>query len=141
MRRVMILGPCGSGKSTLARHLGAALDVPVFHLDRLFHRPGWVPAPEAKFGAEVDRIAALPCWVIDGDHSGRIATGYGRVRPDAAPGRPERLDHAFLRYASTWNRARREPGLARAASFPGRSIVLRGRAEQRRFVRDGVARG
>lgn len=164
MQRVIILGPPGSGKSTLARALGARHGLPVFHLDQLFHRPGWRPAPEDEFRAEVERVAALPAWVIDGNYKGtiasrlaradtliyldmpswltmarilrRIATGYGRVRADSAPGCPERLDWAFLRFAWDWNRLGRARTYVLVEAFRGRAIVLRGPREQMRFTRD-----
>lgn len=164
MRRVIILGPCGSGKSTLARRLGIKHGLPVFHLDQAFHRPGWRPAPEDAFHAEVERMAALPAWVIDGNYKGvmasrfaradtlvyldmptwvtmprlvgRIARDYGRVRADSAPGCPERIDLAFLRYAWTWNRIQRAKTHALVETFRGRTIVLHGRREQMRFDRE-----
>ncbi|WP_229907829.1 hypothetical protein [Amycolatopsis oliviviridis] len=49
MRRIMVVGCSGAGKSTFSRRLGAALDLPVTHLDRLYWRPGWTPAPDAEF--------------------------------------------------------------------------------------------
>ena len=164
MQRVIILGSPGSGKSTLARRLGAEHGLPVFHLDQAFHRPGWRPAPEEEFHAEVERIAALPAWVVDGNYKGvmasrfaradtliyldlsswvtmprlvrRIAGSYGRVRPDSAPGCPERIDLAFLRYARNWNRLQRARTYALVERFQGRAIVLRGRREQMRFDRE-----
>ncbi|MDQ2878508.1 MAG: AAA family ATPase, partial [Pseudomonadota bacterium] len=33
----MVMGGPGSGKSTLARRLGTKLDLPVTHLDALYH--------------------------------------------------------------------------------------------------------
>lgn len=161
MKRVLVLGPPGSGKSTLARRLGARHGLPVFHLDRVFWLPGWVePDPEA-FYAAVARIASGPAWIIDGNYTDtigprlacadtviyldvpawltlprilrRIAARYGRERPDAAPGCPERLSLAFLRFAWTWNRTRRARSLALVERFPGRRIVLRGRGAIRRF--------
>ena len=163
MRRVMIMGPCGSGKSTLARRIGARHALPVFHLDQAFHRPGWKPAPEAEFVAEVGRIAALPAWVIDGNYKGTIASrfaaadtlvyldmptwltmariigrtlaSYGRVRPGSATGCPERLNLPFLLFALMWNRRSRTKTLALVNSFPGRRFVLRGRGEQQAFER------
>ena len=163
MRRVIVMGPPGSGKSTLARAIGARYGLPVFHLDRAFHRPGWQPAPAAEFAAEAERIAALPAWVVDGNYKGTIAsrfagadtlvhldmpawltmtriarrtlTSYGRVRPDLAPGCPERLDPAFLRFALTWNPRSRETSLALVRTFPGRLVLLKGWREQRAFVR------
>lgn len=67
MRRIVILGLPGSGKSTLARRLGAARGLPVFHLDQAYWQAGWVAAEPEAFRAEVERIAALPAWVIEGN--------------------------------------------------------------------------
>jgi adenylate kinase family enzyme len=168
MRRILVLGPPGSGKSTLARRLGATLGLPVFHLDQAYHQPGWTPVAPKAFRAEVERIAALPAWVIDGNYTDtvaprlgaadtliyldlpawvsllrvlrRIVTSYGRVRPDSAAGCPERLDMAFLRFVWSWNRRRRSRNLALVAGFAGAKIVLRGRRVQRR-LRDGKLTG
>lgn len=65
----MVTGCSGAGKSTLARQIGAALDIPVTHLDRLYWRPGWVPAPPAEFRAAVAEAASTDSWVIDGNYS------------------------------------------------------------------------
>ena len=158
----MVMGPPGSGKSTLARHLGRRRDLPVFHLDQAFWRPGWIEAPPDLFRAEVERIAALPAWVIDGNYTDtigprfraadtviyldvptwlcmlriirRIAVGYGRVRADVAPSCPERVDLAFLRFAWHWNRTQRVRNLALIQGFRGRTIILRGRGALRHSV-------
>lgn len=149
----MVMGPPGSGKSTLARKLGAAHGLPVFHLDQAYWRAGWIEAPARESHAEVERIAALPAWVIDGNYTGiiasrlaaadaliyldvpswlamlrilrRIAGSHGRVRPDLAPGCPEQLDWGFLRFAWSWNRVRRTRNLALVAGFAGQKVVLR----------------
>ena len=162
MRRIMILGPPGSGKSTLARELGARLGLPVFHLDQAFWRPGWVESPRTEFYLEAERLAGLPDWVIDGNFTDaiaprlaaadmivyldaprwlsilriakRIASSYGRVRPDAAPGCPERIDLVFLRYAWAWNRERRARSLATLAAFPRRKAIVRTAADRRRLL-------
>lgn len=134
VRRIVILGNAGSGKSTLARRLGAALGVPVVHLDRLFWQPGWTePEPEA-FRARVRQALADEDWVCEGNYSRRTfdlrlpradlviwldaprLTCLGRVllrslrnrpRPDRAEGCDERFDRAylaFLRYVWTFRR-------------------------------------
>jgi adenylate kinase family enzyme len=162
MQRVMILGPPGSGKSTLARALATRLGVPVFHLDQAFWRPGWVEAPPDAFRAEVEHIAALPGWVVDGNYTAtlaprlraadtlvlldvprwlsllrilrRVARDRGRVRADMAPGCPERLDWPFLVYAWRWNGRSRARWRAIAAMFPGRVERLRGARAIGRFL-------
>lgn len=161
-QRIVILGPPGSGKSTLARHLGACHGLPVFHLDRAYWRPGWVEAEPASFREEVERIAALPAWVIDGNYTDTIAPRFaradtaiyldmpswrctvrvlrrtlsslGRVRPEGAEGCPEQLTFEFLRYTATWNRIRRTRNLALVESFSGSRIVLRGPSVVRAFL-------
>ncbi len=37
--RIVVVGASNSGKSTLAHQIGEALDMPVVHLDQLFHEP------------------------------------------------------------------------------------------------------
>ncbi len=126
------MGPPGSGKSTLARRLGAALMLPVHHLDSLYHLPGWKSRPNDAFRDDADAAAASDNWIIDGNYVGaasariaradvillldlprrvtlprilrRVATGYGKVRPDSAPGCPERFDPAFIAYCWNWRR-------------------------------------
>ncbi len=43
MKRVAISGCGGTGKSTLARRLGKITGLPIYHLDSLYWKPGWVP--------------------------------------------------------------------------------------------------
>ena len=164
MQRIVVMGPPGSGKSTLARHLGDQYGLPVFHLDQAFWQPGWIETPADCFRSEVERMAGLPAWVIDGNYVGtirprfaaadlviyldvpswlsmlrllrRILVSHGRVRADAAPGCAERFDLAFLRVAWSWNRVRRARNLALVESFPGGKLVLRTRAERRRLLED-----
>lgn len=166
MRRVVVLGPPGSGKSIFARRLGALRDLPVFHLDQAYWRPGWVEAPLAAFRTEVERLAALPEWVIDGNYTTtlgpRLAVAdtvvvldvpawlsvvrvarralqhAGRVRVDMAPGCPEQLDWAFLRFTWSWNRASRPRDLALVHGFAGRVAVLASRAAVRDFLAEAA---
>jgi len=63
----------------MARQLGARFGLPVFHLDQAWWRPGWIEAPPQAFRAEVERIAALPEWVIDGNFTVTIAPRFSAV--------------------------------------------------------------
>lgn len=120
LRRILIIGSAGSGKSTLARHLGAALDLPVYHMDReVFWLPGWVERDRADQLVQVERIIAKDAWVFEGNNSRtfpqrearahlliwlevplgrrlirvirRSLRGRGKVRVDMADGCPERI--------------------------------------------------
>ena len=66
MTKVAVIGNAGGGKSTLCRRLSTRQGLPLFVVDDLQWRPGWVPTPRAEFHAQHDTILAQPRWIIDG---------------------------------------------------------------------------
>lgn len=137
MQRVLVMGCCGSGKTTFARALAAKFDLPLISLDRLFWQPGWRESDPGDFSRKVTHETAQTAWVMDGNYirhgagamrreradtvlwfdlprhvcvAGilrRIVTSYGKVRPEMAPGCPERFDPAFLHYVWTYGKFQR----------------------------------
>ena len=131
MQRVLVIGPCGAGKSTLALELAQKLGLPVFHMDQLNWRPGWVESSKDEIREKLADIVATDRWLIDGTYGGtlaerlvradtviyldypirlcvarllrRIWTYRGRSRPDMTEGCPERFDLGFLFYLMRWN--------------------------------------
>ena len=67
----MILGPAGAGKTRLAWLLAERTGLPVVHLDLLFWRPGWKPAPLTEARAAVADAAEEPRWIMEGDFLGK----------------------------------------------------------------------
>lgn len=152
MRRLLVIGPCGAGKSTLSVELGKKLGLPVFHMDQLNWRPGWVEGGKDELRAKVDAITATDRWLIDGNYGGtlegrlrradtvvyldypirlcvwrllrRIATYRGRTRPDMTEGCPERFDLEFFLYLLAWNTGPRPRTEARLRGYEGRIIRL-----------------
>lgn len=130
----MVVGCSGSGKSTLAMGIEAHLGLPHISLDRdMRWLPGWQIRDRAEQRALHERHVSGARWVIDGTSvslfpsrlrradlviwmrppllasllgvARRVARGYGRVRPDMAPGCPEGLpDREFLSYIWTFER-------------------------------------
>ena len=125
-QRVVVIGCSGAGKSTFARRLGEVTGLPVTHIDQLFWEPGWIEAPQSVYLARLGAVVEQECWIIEGVSTStldlrlprtdlviwlersrwaclwrvarRIASSYGRVRPDMAPGCPEKIDFDFLRF-------------------------------------------
>ncbi len=166
-KRIMICGASGSGKSTLAARLGQALSLPVIHGDKFFFDPGWVQRPPEVSNALFDEAAMQENWIIDGNNSRTIDTraqraeliiylelgrvrrlrrtlwrtlrGYGRTRPDMAPGCPEQLDLGF-QFDWVWGFDRNSGPKMEAflARWADRRPILRlhGGAAARRFAAD-----
>src|SRR5688572_6787154 len=135
MQRVMVIGPCGAGKSTVSFELARLLDLPLYHLDQLHWRAGWVESSTEELEAALAPILAQDRWLIDGNYGGtmphrleradtvvyldypvwlclwraakRVLLSHGRVRADMAPGCPEQFDFEFFRYIAQWNRGPR----------------------------------
>jgi adenylate kinase family enzyme len=129
VQRVLVLGSSGAGKSTFALKLGAITGLPVIHIDQLYWGAGWVPVPRELYLQRMREALAPDCWIMEGNSPStldlrmpradrvilfnrsrlacvariarRVATTYGAVRPDMAPGCPEKFDWEFLKFV--WN--------------------------------------
>ncbi|WP_425097756.1 AAA family ATPase [Tropicibacter sp. S64] len=164
MRRVMILGQPGSGKSTLARKLGDRTGLPVVHIDRIHHLPGWVPRPLHEKIALALEQQARPEWIIEGglsvtyeDRFNRADTVifldfplwlrawrvfwrtlryYGRTRPDMQDDCPERFNLEFSKWIwDTRHTGRRKPLALLARIGPAKAGVhLRSQSDVRRYL-------
>jgi adenylate kinase family enzyme len=133
--RICVIGCPGTGKSTLAVRAGHALDLPVYHLDRMFWRAGWVQRDEREFDAALREVIARDRWIIDGNYARtmplrfpraqaivwldlplrdalwgvlrRYAHTRGRNRPDMGDGCPERWDWEFIQWVLGFNARQR----------------------------------
>ncbi len=63
----MILGPGGAGKTELATAISGRTGLPVVHLDVLFWRPGWTPAPRDEALRDLAAAVAGERWILDGN--------------------------------------------------------------------------
>jgi adenylate kinase family enzyme len=152
MRRVLIVGPCGAGKSTLAVKLAQRTGLPLFHMDKLAWKPGWVDSTRDEVLERLAPVVAGERWLIDGSYGstlaprlgradtvvyldypvrqcvGRLLRRYwhfrGRSRPDMTEGCPERLDLAFLWYAARWNAGPRKRLEASLAAHSAKVVRL-----------------
>jgi len=63
----VILGSAGAGKTQLARSIAGRAGLPVVHLDLLFWRPGWIPAPRGEAYRRLAAAIERPQWILDGN--------------------------------------------------------------------------
>lgn len=141
----MVVGQPGSGKSTFAKMLGAATGLPVVHVDHIHWMDGWIPRDAAEKDRLTRLVHARETWIFEGGHSNtwperlaradtlvwtdvalprrvwrilrRVATGYGRARPDMPAGCPERIDGEFLAFLAFIWRTRTSARARIAAIF------------------------
>jgi adenylate kinase family enzyme len=169
MQRVLVMGSSGSGKSTFAQRLSAITGLPIVSIDALFWKPGWVQSDRAEFRERLEEATRQPRWIMDGNYTSageqrrdicdtviwfdlpratcmlgiltRIATSYGKVRPEMAEGCPERFDFEFFRYVWQY-RARQRPVLLKyfQGLRPDQSLVsFKHRSEADRYLDDLAA--
>jgi len=152
--RAVVIGCSGAGKSTFARRLGAITGIPVVHIDQLYWQAGWNEVPATEYKRRMKVAIAADRWIIEGVNVStlgqrlaradamfwlthgrvtcisrvlwRVATTYGRVRPDMAPGCPERFDAEFLRFV--WGFHAKYPplieGIIAQYGFEGRTVRM-----------------
>ena len=164
MKKVVIIGCGGSGKSTFARKLGEILHLPVYHLDALYWKPGWVATPNEEWERIQRELVQKDKWIIDGNYGrtlnirlaeadtilffdlSRWITTYrifkrrimyhGRTRPDLNEGCPEQLDFQFIKWVWNFRRDKR-PGLIEALTTyraAKKIIVLRKPSEVNKLL-------
>lgn len=152
MQRIALIGSGGAGKSTLAMQLSQILGIEVVHLDTLFWQPGWTPTPREEWQAIQEELVRRTQWIIDGNYSATMETRLaaadtviyldmpnwlclwravkrrimyaGRTRPDMAPGCPEQLDWAFLKWIWQYPATRRPAMLKRLEALGASTRVI-----------------
>jgi len=142
VKRVVVLGPGGAGKTELAHAIARRTALPVVHLDVLFWREDWTPAPREEARRDLAAAIARDEWILggnflddadDGDRFERADTvifldlprrtcirrvltrlvrDRRRSRPDLPVGSREGLDLELLRWIWRYPRTDRPRVLA-----------------------------
>ena len=69
MEKIIVIGCPGSGKTTFSKKLCERLDVPLFHLDAIWHRADKTHISREEFDRKLSEILAYERWIIDGNYS------------------------------------------------------------------------
>ena len=68
MKKIIVIGCPGSGKTTFAVKLHELTDIPLYHLDAVWHKPDKTHIPREEFDERIAEIFAEPEWIIDGNY-------------------------------------------------------------------------
>lgn len=163
MKRVIVIGCGGAGKSTFSCNLSDKLDIPVYHLDKIFWNRGWIETPQKEFDIKLKNLVNKEKWIIDGNYIRTLnmraekadtiifinmptyiclyraikrRVMYRRKnRPDMAEGCPEGIDFEFFKWILTYNKTLRPEILEKLKKYKGKSvIVLNGKKEVKNFI-------
>ena len=72
-KRIVISGNCGSGKTTLAQELSQKLNIPIFHLDKYYWKPGWKKRNSKEFMMLHNKLCKKKSWIIEGPYASGLA--------------------------------------------------------------------
>ncbi len=164
MNKVAVIGSGGAGKSTFSRKLGEKLNIPVYHLDTLYWKPGWVETPREQWKAVVENLASKEQWIIDGNYRNTMDIRLknadtiiflnmptylciysifkrrfmyrGKTRPDMNEGCEEKMDMEFVRWVWNFNKSVRPEILKKLneCSKEKNVIILKSRAQVNKFT-------
>ena len=167
MKRVIGIGCGGAGKSTFSRNLSDKLDIPVYHLDKLFWNRGWISTPQDEFDNKIQELANRDKWIIDGNYIRTFDMRAERAdtiifinmptyvcfyrvikrrvmykdksRPDMAEGCPEGIDFEFFKWVLTYNKKIRPRILEKLKKYNDKTvIILNSEKEVKDFIEKSV---
>lgn len=124
MKKIAIIGCCGSGKSTFSCKLSTELNLPLYHLDKLYWKPGWTKTPSEQWVEIQTSLCKNKQWIIDGNYKSTLdirldacdtvifldvnrficiyralkRTLTSKTRPDMAEGCEERFNLEFIKF-------------------------------------------
>lgn len=134
MNKIAIIGCGGAGKSTFSRKLSKTLNIPLYHLDASFWKPGWIQTPKDEWEHFITNLVCEKQWIIDGNYGRtldiRLKSAdtiiflnmptyiclyriikrrfmyHNKSRPDMNEGCPEKLDLEFIKWVWNYKRNR-----------------------------------
>lgn len=67
MKKVIIIGCPGAGKSTFAKKLENITNLPLYHLDMIWHKSNKTNISREEFDFKLDKLLKSDKWIIDGN--------------------------------------------------------------------------
>jgi adenylate kinase family enzyme len=166
MKKVAIIGCGGAGKSTFSRILSEVLNIPVYHLDKLNWKPGWISTPRDEWDELMKTLISKEEWIIDGNYSRTLDIRlnnadtivflnmamylciyrivkrrfmyHGKSRPDMHEGCPEKLHIDFVKWVWGYNKNQKPRILEKLNKLSKEKnvIILNSSSEVDKFIYD-----
>lgn len=70
--KAIVIGCPGSGKTTFAKELHKKTNIPLYHLDAIWHRPDRTHITRDEFCEKLSEIFAEEQWIIDGNYASTV---------------------------------------------------------------------
>lgn len=67
--RILVVGAPGAGKSYLSKKIAEQLSIPLYHLDKLFWKEGWVASTPEEFDANLAEVLDRQAFVMEGTYT------------------------------------------------------------------------
>lgn len=64
--KILVSGNAGAGKSSLGKRLAKKHNLPLYGLDKIVWRPGWVKTPKDERDLMLREILSKDSWVLEG---------------------------------------------------------------------------
>ena len=68
MKKAIVIGCPGSGKTTFALKLAKITDIPLYHLDAIWHKADKTHITREEFDSRIRDIFSADSWIIDGNY-------------------------------------------------------------------------
>lgn len=68
MLKVVVIGSPGAGKSVFSQKLKNIIDLPLYHLDMIWHKSDKTNITEVEFDEKLKEILKSDEWIIDGNY-------------------------------------------------------------------------
>ena len=72
MKKIIIIGCPGSGKTTFAEKLQRIINLPLYYLDAIWHKPDRTHISREEYDNKLSEIFQTEEWIIDGNYSRTI---------------------------------------------------------------------
>ena len=74
MKKIIVIGCPGSGKTTFAEKLSDKINLPLYYLDAIWHKPDRTHISREEYDIKLAQILSLDEWIIDGNYQRTIET-------------------------------------------------------------------